>query len=210
MTAPPTTCRRRISTPSKPKLKLPPGACDAHFHVFGPGNRFPYMASLKATPPDAPKEAMFALHKFLGIDHGVIVHTVQPRHRQFRATEDAVIASGGTYRGVALVPVTIDDAELKRLSAAGFCGARFHYMHHLAKGASIDEVITFGKRLADIGWHLQLHFEPDLIAELAPAIKRSPVPVVIDHMGRVDAVARPRAAGVSQSAQADGRQESCG
>jgi len=172
--------------PSKPKLKLPPGACDAHFHVFGPGKRFAYLADRKATPSDAPKEAMFALHKFLGIDHGVIVHT-SSHGTDNSATEDAVIAAAGTYRAVALVPVTIADAELKRLSVAGFCGARFHYMHHLAKGASIDEVVAFGKRLADIGWHLQLHFEPDLIAELAPAIKRSPAPVVIDHMARIDA-----------------------
>jgi 2-pyrone-4,6-dicarboxylate lactonase len=172
--------------PSQPKLKLPPGSADTHFHVFGPGKRFPYLANLKATPPDAPKEDMFALHKFLGIDHGVIVHTSSHGHDN-RATEEAVIASNGTYRAVALVPVTVETAELKRLSAAGFCGARFHYMHHLTKGASIDEVIAFGKRLADIGWHLQLHFEPDLIAELTPAIKRSPVPVTIDHMGRIDA-----------------------
>ena len=82
---------------------------------------------------------------------------------------------------------TVGDAELKRLAAAGLCGARFHYMKHLAKGASIDEVIAFGKRLADIGWHLQIHMEAALIAELAPALKRSPVPVVIDHMGRIDA-----------------------
>jgi 2-pyrone-4,6-dicarboxylate lactonase len=76
---------------------------------------------------------------------------------------------------------------LKRLNAAGFRGARFHYMGHLAKAATIDEVVDFGKRLANVGWHLQIHMAPELIAELTPAILRSPVPVVIDHMGRVDA-----------------------
>ena len=60
-------------------------------------------------------------------------------------------------------------------------------MDHLAKGAPIDEVITFAKRLAEIGWHLQIHMAADRIGELAPALKRSPVPVVIDHMGRIDA-----------------------
>jgi 2-pyrone-4,6-dicarboxylate lactonase len=60
-------------------------------------------------------------------------------------------------------------------------------MTHLASGPGIDEVISFGKRLADIGWHLQIHMEAALIADLAPALKRSPVPVVIDHMGRIDA-----------------------
>ena len=60
-------------------------------------------------------------------------------------------------------------------------------MEHLAAGPRIDEVIAFGKRLADIGWHLQIHMEGELIAELAPALRRSPVPVMIDHMGRIDA-----------------------
>jgi 2-pyrone-4,6-dicarboxylate lactonase len=48
-------------------------------------------------------------------------------------------------------------------------------------------VIEFGKRLAAVGWHLQLHMEAELIGTLAPTIRRSPVPVMIDHMGRVDA-----------------------
>ena len=60
-------------------------------------------------------------------------------------------------------------------------------MTHLAAGPEIDEVIAFAKRLADIGWHLQIHMEAELIADLTPALRRSPVPVVIDHMGRVDA-----------------------
>ena len=60
-------------------------------------------------------------------------------------------------------------------------------MGHLASGPKIDEVISFAKRLAGIGWHLQIHMEASLIAELAPALRRSPVPVVVDHMGRIDA-----------------------
>lgn len=180
--APPTY----LAAPSKPKLKLPRGACDAHVHVFGPRTRFPYERGRSTTPADAPKEKLFALHDFLGIEHCVIVHTAA-HGTDNSATADALAAKGGAYRGVALVPTDVSDAELKWLDAAGFRGARFHYMQHLAKGASIDEVIAFGKRLANIGWHLQIHMQADLIAELTPALRRSPVPVVIDHMGRIDA-----------------------
>lgn len=175
-----------MAAPRQPKLKLPRGACDAHVHVFGPRARFPYAPGRGLAPTDAPKESLFALHDFLGIEHCVIVHTAA-HGTDNAATADALAAKGGAYRGVALVPTDISDAELKRLDAAGFRGARFHYMAHLAKAAPIDEVITFGKRLADIGWHLQIHMAAELIAELAPAIHRAPVPVVIDHMGRVDA-----------------------
>jgi 2-pyrone-4,6-dicarboxylate lactonase len=186
MSEPPLAAPTFLAAPRKPKLKLPAGACDAHVHVFGPGKRFPYLKGRSTTPADAPKEALFALHDFLGIEHCVIVHTAA-HGTDNSATEDALAAKGGAYRGVALVPVDVSDADLKRLDAAGFRGARFHYMQHLAQAASIDEVIAFGKRLADIGWHLQIHMAADRIADMTPALRRSPVPVVIDHMGRIDA-----------------------
>ena len=175
-----------MATPSRPKLKLPAGACDAHVHVFGPRNRFAFAEGRRYTPSDAPRELLFKLHERLGIQHCVIV---QPacHGADNSVTIDAIAATGGSYKGVALVPVTISGADLNRLDAAGLCGARFHYMTHLAQGSGIDEVMIFGKRLADIGWHLQIHMEAELISDLTPALKHSPVPVVIDHMGRIDA-----------------------
>ena len=175
-----------MAKPSKPTLALPPDACDTHVHVFGPRARFPYEPGRATTPGDAPKETLFALHDFLGLERCVIVHTAAHGFDN-SATADALAAKGGTYRGVALVPTTISDAELKRLDAAGFRGARFHYMRHLKQAAAIDDVVAFGKRLAPLGWHLQIHMEAELITELSPALHRAPVPVVIDHMGRVDA-----------------------
>jgi len=175
-----------VAAPSKPKLKLPPGSADTHVHVFGPRARFPFAEGRTFTPSDAPKEKLFTLHDFLGIEHCVIVHTACHGYDN-SATADALAAKGGAYRGIALVPVDISDADLKRLDAQGFRGARFHYMTHLGKGAPIDDVIKFGKRLADIGWHLQIHMDHSRIGELTPALKRSPVTVVIDHMGRIDA-----------------------
>ncbi|MGB7694192.1 MAG: amidohydrolase family protein [Pseudolabrys sp.] len=175
-----------LATPGKPKLTLPAGACDAHVHVFGPRGRFPFAEGRRYTPSDAPKELLFKLHERLGIQHCVIV---QPAcHGEDNSvTVDAIAATGGSYKGVALVPLSVSDAELKRLDAAGLCGARFHYMTHLAQGPKINDVIAFARRLAAIGWHLQIHMEADLIAELAPALRQSPVPVVIDHMGRINA-----------------------
>ena len=107
--------------------------------------------------------------------------------RDNSVTTDALAATGGAYRGIALVGLDVSDAELKRLDAAGMRGARFHYVGHLSTGPKIDDVIAFGKRLAGVGWHLQIHMAGELIAELAPSLKRSPVPVVIDHIGRIDA-----------------------
>jgi len=175
-----------MGAPSKPKLKLPAGACDAHVHVFGPRARFPFANGRSYTASDATKEMLFALHARLGIQHCVIVQPNCHGHDN-AVTIDAVEATGHAYRGIALVPVTISDAELKRLDAAGLCGARFHYVTHLSKAVPISEVMTLAKRLADIGWHLQIHMEAAQIAELTPALRRSPVPIMIDHMGRIDA-----------------------
>lgn len=174
------------ATPSKPKLGLPPSSSDSHVHIFGPRKQFPFAEGRNYTPSDATKEMLFALHAKVGIEHCVIV---QPNCHGYdnSVTEDAVAATGGAYRGIALVPAAVNEAELKQLAGAGLCGARFHYMKHLNKGATIDDAIALSKRLADIGWHLQIHMEAELIADLAPAIKRAATPVVIDHMGRVDA-----------------------
>jgi 2-pyrone-4,6-dicarboxylate lactonase len=180
----PAAAQSWTNSPSKPRLKLPPGACDAHVHVFGPGAKFPYGGTY--TPSDAPKETLFARHRFLGIERCVIVHSAAHGF-DLAATANAIAVKGGAYLGVALMPVDVPDAELKRRDAQGFRGVRFHYMDHLGKGASIDDVIKFAGRLANIGWHLQIHMAADRIGELTPALKRSPVPVVIDHMGRVDA-----------------------
>jgi 2-pyrone-4,6-dicarboxylate lactonase len=175
-----------VAQPSQPSLALPKGACDAHVHVFGPRARFPFAEGRSYTPSDASKEMLFKLHDFLGIDHCVVV---QPacHGADNSVTEDVVAATGGGYRGIALVPVDVADAELRRLATVGLCGARFHYMRHLSRNAPIGDVIAFGKRLAEIGWHLQIHMEAELIGELSPAIMTSPVPVVIDHIGRIDA-----------------------
>ena len=173
-------------SPRKPRLRLPPGACDAHVHVFGPRRIFPFAENRTFTPADAPKERLFALHAGLGIGRCVIVQSACHGFDN-AAAADAIAAKNGTYRGVALLPTTVDDAELRRLDALGFCGVRFNYMKHLGKGAPIEDVIGFGRRLAELGWHLQIHLDSSLIEEMGPWLKRSAVPVVIDHMGRVDA-----------------------
>jgi 2-pyrone-4,6-dicarboxylate lactonase len=172
--------------PRKPKLRLAPGACDSHFHVFGPQSRFPFAAERSYTPTgDAPRETLFALHAHLGIERGVVVQSAAHGFDNSAAAD--LLAANHNYRGIALVPCSAKDEELRQLDAQGFRGARFHYMGHLGTGEPIEDVLAMAQRLEDIGWHLQIHMDGRRIAELAPALARSPVPVVIDHMGRIDA-----------------------
>ncbi|SMX32858.1 amidohydrolase family protein [Actibacterium lipolyticum] len=173
-------------SPSKPKLKLPTGATDTHVHVFGPTDRFPYPETSKFKPGDAPKERLFALHEMLGIDRCVIVQSGCHGYDN-SAVADALAARPGRYLGIALAPHDISGAEIKRLDGQGFRGVRFNYMSHLAPGAGPDELRALAPRLADAGWQLLVHMEAGLIAEMAPVLAQLPCPVVIDHMGRIDA-----------------------
>lgn len=172
--------------PSKPRLRLPPGSWDTHCHVVGPKDKYPFAATATINPGDAPKEKLFALHALLGIERCVIVQSAL-HGMDNRVVEDALAAKGGSYLGVALLPPSAEIAELHRLDRLGFRGVRYNFMKHLHQSASIGEVIDLAPRLAEVGWHLQIHMEGSLIADMTPALKRSPVPVVIDHIGRVDA-----------------------
>jgi 2-pyrone-4,6-dicarboxylate lactonase len=172
--------------PTRPVFKLPLNACDSHVHIFGPAQEFPYAATRNFTPVDAGKETLFALHKTLGISRCVIVQSVVHGFDN-SAVEDAIEHGEGRYLGVALAPTSVSDAELERLSSKGFRGVRFHFMNHLAVGNTIDEIVQFTHRLKRVGMHLQVHFESSMIHHIAVPLSKSAVPVVMDHMGRVDA-----------------------
>lgn len=170
---------------------LPSAACNAHCHVFGPSPRFPYAKDASFVPKEgAPKEALFALNDRLGLQRCVVVQS-SCHGFDNSATEDAVAARPADYRGIALLPTDVPDAELKRLDAAGFRGVRFNFMKHLGRQAPIEDVLGLARRLEPLGWHLQIHGDPALLTDLAPALRRSPTPVVIDHIGRIDAALGP-------------------
>lgn len=190
MNAPTSDLQQPIQTymlaPSKPSLVLPAGSCDSHVHVFGPVHAFPYAAQRSFTPADAGKDTLFALHRHLGIGRCVIVQSACHGYDN-RVVEDAIAHGGGRYLGVALVPLSVTHAELQRLAVAGFRAIRFNFMKHLNTGASVEDVVALTPMLADLGMHLQIHFESALVHSLGPVLQQSACPVVIDHMGRVDA-----------------------
>lgn len=171
----------------RPVQALPSGATNAHCHVFGPRTQFPYAAEAPFVPAeDAPKEALQALNDRLGLERCVVVQSTCHGHDN-RVVEDAIAARPASYRGIVLLPTDVADAELQRLDVAGVRGVRFNYSRHLGRGVPVAEVLALAARLVPLGWHLQVHGDATWMAELGPALRASPVPVVIDHIGRVDA-----------------------
>lgn len=173
-------------TPSKPRLTLPAGSWDTHFHIFGPKAKFPWAPGAPIDPADAGKDSLFALHRHLGIERGVIVHTAL-HGMDLSVTRDALAGTNGRYLGIALLAKDVGLAELKQLDDAGFRGVRFHFMKHLHQAATPSEIVALSRRLAEVGWHLQVHMESTLVGEITGQLRASAVPVVIDHIGRVDA-----------------------
>ena len=169
-----------------PTLKLPSLSCDAHCHIFGPAEKFSYASDRSFTPVDAPKEKLFALHKKLGIERCVIVQSALHGFDN-SVVVDAMQARPGEYLGVALTSASVTSDKLKNMYQQGFRGVRFNFMAHLKNSDSMEDILELTKRLEPLGMHLQVHFSSDLIHDLAPQLQQSAVPVMIDHIARVDA-----------------------
>ena len=170
--------------PIKPKYVLPPGACDAHCHVFGPGDRFPYAPDRSYTPPDAPKEQLAALHKHLGFSRAVLVQA-SCHGTDNSAMLDAIAASNGSIRGVAMVGKEVTDSELEQLHAGGVRGARFNFVAHLGGAPDLKVIEAVVTRIKLLGWHLQVHLDAQDILTYRDFLLGLDIPFIIDHMGRV-------------------------
>jgi 2-pyrone-4,6-dicarboxylate lactonase len=179
------TCPGPDPNPTPPSITLPAGACDAHCHIFGPTNRFPYAADRTFTPPEAPKEDLRGLHTFLGFERAVIVQSAC-HGTDHSALLDALESGAGRYRGVALVTPTTPDTEIARLHDAGVRGARLHFTPHLGPAPSLDEIHAIVARVEPYGWHIALHVAGNGIAEHEHLVRSLPLQVVIDHMARID------------------------
>jgi len=175
--------------PSQPRFRLPPGAVDAHCHVFGPGAEFPYAPERKYTPCDAGKQQLFALRDDLGFARNVIVQATC-HGSDNAALLDALRAARGRARGVVTLKRGVSDAELQAMHAAGVRGVRFNFVKRLVDFTPRDELQEMAARIAGLGWHVVVYFEAADLPELWDFFTSLPTTVVVDHMGRPD-VSKP-------------------
>jgi 2-pyrone-4,6-dicarboxylate lactonase len=171
--------------PTKPRFMLPPGAVDAHCHVFGPGDVFPYAPERKYTPCDAGKEQLWALRDFLGFSRNVIVQATCHGDDN-RAMVDALLSSNGMARGVATVKRSVSEQKLDDLAAAGVRGVRFNFVKRLVDALPRDALSEIAQRIQRLNWHIVIYFEAVELPELYDFIAGLPGIVVVDHMGRPD------------------------
>ncbi|GAB1266589.1 amidohydrolase family protein [Aurantivibrio infirmus] len=176
-------------SPSKPIFKVPEGAIDAHCHVFGPGDEFPFAPERKYTPCDASKYQLFNLRDYLGFSRNVIVQATC-HGADNRALVDALNSSEGRAKGVATIKASISDDELRALDKAGVKGVRFNFVKRLVDSLPKDELVEIAQRIKPLGWHIVIYFEAQELPELYDFFTALPTTVVVDHMGRPD-VSKP-------------------
>jgi len=167
----------------KPARALPAGTVDCHAHIFDRFERYPLAPGRKYSPPLCTREAWIALHAALGVERGVQVHG-SPYGFDNSITEDFLKEHPGRFVGVAAIDPNIPEERLKQLDAAGFRAARL--MDQFATGATTKDLEAIAARIAPFGWHIEINIAKSADwAALEPRLKRCPVPIVFDHLGRV-------------------------
>ena len=184
--------RIRTRTP-RHRFTPPPGACDAHCHIFGPGDKFPYAADRAYTPPDSGIDDFERLQQRLGLSRAVFVQA-SCHGTDNTAMVDALRRGQGRYAGVAMIDESFSDADIAELHAAGVRGTRFNFVAHLGGAPELDEFWRIVHRVVPLGWHIVLHFDAKDLTHYASLLDDMPCAYVIDHMARVDA-----SAGVEQA-----------
>jgi len=167
---------------AKLAFTMPDGACDCHHHLYD--RRWAYLPNAVNRPPFATladyrrlvlRRQGFTRHVIVqpstyGLDNGCML--------------DALAQEGDRARGVAVVGAAVTDAELRRLHAAGVRGARI--LMGLGDPVKLSEVEPLARRIARLSWHMQFNLLPLQFIEQEKFLARLPVPIILDHMARVN------------------------
>lgn len=171
--------------PVKPDFVVPEGAVDAHCHVFGPGDQFPFAAERKYTPCDGSAAQLRALRDHLGFARNVIVQA-SCHGNDNRALVHALKQSNGLARGIATVKPDINQHDLEALHAVGVRGIRFNFVKRLVDVLPFEDLMTIAEKISQYNWHIVVYFEAQDLTEYYDFFTSLPTTVVVDHMGCPD------------------------
>jgi predicted TIM-barrel fold metal-dependent hydrolase len=169
---------------NRPALALPPNACDSHMHIFDP--RFSASPHWTRQPSRAEVSDYRLLQQRLGTTRTVVVNP-STYGTDNACTLDALAQLGDCARGVAVVDQEVADAELDRLAAHRVCGLRVNFVTPQSWGTTTPQMlVTLARKAVRLGWHIQVFAQPEQLVELEPVLAALPVPLVIDHIGRIE------------------------
>lgn len=164
----------------KPRLKLPPGSCDCHFHFIGPQSRYPLIPGHVFSHlefEDDTIEDWLAMQDTLGLTRGLHVNSMMYKHG-YELMLHSLMRFPDRLRGVVMPAPDITDGELEILSRAGVVGAR----HAFRVSTTIDDTIV--RRTSELGWsqHYLMRAGPQMEA-WRRQILDTPGSFVLEHMG---------------------------
>jgi 2-pyrone-4,6-dicarboxylate lactonase len=175
-----------------PAFRPPPLACDAHFHIFGPADKYRYGSgtteSLRYAPPLAPLSDYLELAKHLGFERFVFV---QPSAygRDNACMLDAMREVGpARCRGIVDVEENAPDALLAEMNGLGVRGVRINVSPVKPPTPNFSKTMLarierLDARCAELGWHLDFLTPGWLTEELLPTLARLRSSFMLAHMG---------------------------
>jgi len=171
--------------PRKPRLALPPNACDTHAHILGPAARFAYSPARVYTPPDCLLPDYRHMLDTLGVARAVLV---QP---SVYGTDNTVMLEAmktdpSRLRGVAVVADDISDPELKKFDSAGVRGMRVNIVDVKDRKPGtlpLAALTKLAQRVQPLGWHMEFLMHADEVPELDRMFADFPVDIVLGHLG---------------------------
>jgi predicted TIM-barrel fold metal-dependent hydrolase len=170
--------------PHKPKLRVPAGSWDSHFHIFGPPHRFPYAESRRYSPPTAAIEHWLAISSAIGIERGFVVtpsvHDLDPA-----VTLDAIARADGRIRGMVRANASMTSDEVKRLHAGGIRGLRFPFAKVVRREFNADEFHANIARIQSANWVVEFQIDGDSLEVHADLIGNVPLPTIIDEFAGI-------------------------
>lgn len=175
-------CDAPPDDPGTVPRRLPPGSCDTHVHVFGPHAVYALDAKRNYTPHACSLAQYREVMRAAGVDRAVLV---QPSvyGTDNRALLDALVAAGDAFRGVVVPAPGTTMAQLRAMHALGVRGIRLNLVN--PQMVDLDATLALCRAVTDWGWHLQVFVklargDGPVLRDLAA---RSPLPLVVDHMG---------------------------
>jgi predicted TIM-barrel fold metal-dependent hydrolase len=178
--------------PTKPKFKLPPGACDTHVHLFGPSGKYRFASDSPYTSHDALPEMLFALQDAVGLSTAVVV-SPGGYGSDYSMLADVLAAHPKRLRGIALMPESAPASEFERLGKLGVRGLR---MISDKRGGHLPHFNRdMAARAHEHGWHVQFYPHGTDIIDYADRLMSLQNDIVLDHFASI-----PAAGGVDQPA----------
>jgi predicted TIM-barrel fold metal-dependent hydrolase len=173
--------------PHTPRNRLPADACDAHSHVFGPYQDFPFTTASNYPPPLAPCATYLAMLDTIGAKRGVLVQPA-PYGIDNQALIAALQAGNGRIRGVAVTQRDVTDEALHHLDTHGVRALRFNEMPSSQTGkpfagsVGLDVALSLASRMKALNWHAQVWARCSDVPAITETLECEGLSVVFEHM----------------------------